>query len=150
MDPRSLSKHEYRQFRKALNIAVEKHEGRFRGGGIHYVFHPLSVMMQCETMKQKIVALLHDVVEDTDMTMEDLSYMGFDLDVLDALSLLTRIEGSGQSYEEYIKMVKLNPLAKAVKICDLKDNINSVDGIGNEQKRDFLKRRWIDALAELS
>ena len=125
------------QFSHALQIAAAAHEDQTREDGITpYVMHSLRVMMAVRNPKAKIVALLHDVIEDTFMTMQILADgdLGFDDDVLDAVELLTR--KIGEPYEDYIKRVKDNPLAREVKQADLFDNLNS-----NESDTAKMKRR---------
>ncbi|MFK8113635.1 MAG: HD domain-containing protein [Rubripirellula sp.] len=107
---------------RAIEIAVDAHRGQTRKDGSPYVLHPLRLMMAVDSIEQKIVAVLHDVVEDTEVTMEEVRAEGFSQDVLAALRLVTHVEGV--SYEDYINRIKPNPIARAVKLADLKDNSN--------------------------
>ena len=124
---------------KALEIARKAHAGQVDKGGDTYIFHPVRVALHCRTETEKIVALLHDVVEDTDVTLDDLRKEGFDTEVLDALQCLTRIEG--EDYMDFIQRVATNPLATQVKIHDLKDNMD-VSRLGGKPhwKMDIYKK----------
>lgn len=124
---------------KALEIARKAHAGQVDKGGDTYIFHPVRVALHCRTETEKIVALLHDVVEDTDVTLDDLRKEGFDTEVLDALQCLTRIEG--EDYMDFIQRVATNPLATQVKMHDLKDNMD-VSRLGGKPhwKMDIYKK----------
>jgi (p)ppGpp synthase/HD superfamily hydrolase len=106
----------------AILISAQAHHGQKRKNGLPYLLHPFRVMLRMKTEKEMIVAILHDVVEDTAITLDDLRSKGFFDDVLAALDLLTKKKG--QAYEEYIGLISRNPLARAVKIADLEDNMN--------------------------
>lgn len=106
--------------KKALKLCFEAHKDQKDKSGIPYVFHPFHLAEQMETEETTIAALLHDVVEDTDFTLEDISEMGFSKDVTDALALLTHDDDT--PYMEYVAKIKGNPVAKAVKLADLAHN----------------------------
>lgn len=106
---------------KALQVALKAHEGQKDKAGADYILHPLAVSGMVETEQEKVVALLHDVVEDSDITLLDLREMGFDDGVVEAVRLLTK---DGTSYDEYLNRIKHNLLARAVKIADLKHNMD--------------------------
>lgn len=107
---------------KALDIAYKAHWGQTDKAGTPYKLHPTRVALHCQTEDEKIVALLHDVVEDTSMTLEELKAQGFSNEVLAALKCLTQIED--EDYQTFIQRVATNPLAVKVKIQDLKDNMD--------------------------
>lgn len=107
---------------KALQIAVQAHAGQKDKSGASYIFHPIRLMMRCNNPNAKIVALLHDVVEDTAATFEDLEAAGFSLEVLAALRLLTHADEA--PYDEYIGSLMSDPIAVEVKIADLEDNMD--------------------------
>lgn len=107
---------------KALKIATKAHDGQTDKGGQPYIFHPIRVALNCETEEEKIVALLHDVVEDTSVTLEDLKAEGFDDDIIKAVKCLTKRKGD--DYEDYIVRVGRNLIARHVKIKDLEDNLD--------------------------
>lgn len=102
---------------RALEIAVESHKTQKQKDGTPYALHPIRLSMSLQTEEEKIVAMLHDVVEDTDWTFEDLEREGFSENVMAALRLLTHTDGS--PYEEYVERLASNPLAKSVKKADL-------------------------------
>jgi (p)ppGpp synthase/HD superfamily hydrolase len=106
--------------KKALKFCFEAHKEQRDKSDMPYVFHPFHLAEQMETEETTIVALLHDVVEDTPYTFADLEQMGFGVDVLDALKLLTHDESV--DYMDYVAEIKKNPIAKAVKMADLRHN----------------------------
>jgi len=107
---------------RAIEISVSAHRNQTRKDGSPYVLHPLRLMMSVDSTAEKIVAVLHDVVEDTDVTFEQLEEEGFPEQILDALRLLTH--RPEVSYEDYISEIQHHPLARSVKLADLKDNSN--------------------------
>lgn len=106
--------------KKALDICFEAHKEQKDKSGMPYVFHPFHLAEQMQTEETVIVALLHDVIEDTNLTLEDIAKEGFGKEILDALRLLTHEKGV--DYKEYVRAIKENPIAKAVKLADLKHN----------------------------
>ena len=98
----------------------EAHKEQVDKTDMPYVFHPFHLAEQMETEETTIVALLHDVVEDTDYTIDDLIKMGFDKTVTNAIALLTH--DNAVEYMDYVRLVKSNPVAKAVKLADLRHN----------------------------
>ncbi len=106
--------------KKAMNICFEAHKKQKDKSGQPYVFHPFHLAEQMETEETTIVALLHDVVEDTSVTLDDLAAEGFSQSVLDAIALMTH--APGVNYMDYVAEIKKNPIAKAVKIADLTHN----------------------------
>lgn len=107
---------------KAVKIAEKAHAGQMDKGGHPYILHPKRVMENCQTTEEKITAILHDVLEDTEITAEDLRKAGFLEEILAALLCLTHREGEG--YMAYIERVCENPLAARVKLADLQDNMD--------------------------
>jgi (p)ppGpp synthase/HD superfamily hydrolase len=107
---------------KAISIAAQAHEGQSDKAGAPYILHPLRVMMKMASDAERITAVLHDIIEDTDWSLEHLRREGFHNEILDALDCLTKHDG--EEYEEFIKRVKLNPLAVKVKSADLEDNLD--------------------------
>lgn len=112
------------QTRKALTICYEAHKDALDKSGAPYVFHPFHLAEQMNDEVTTVVALLHDVVEDTDYTFEMLREAGFGDSVIDALRLLTRTEDirTEEEYLAYVLKIKENPIARAVKIADLRHN----------------------------
>lgn len=130
--------------KKALKLCFEAHKDQVDKSGIPYVFHPFHLAEQMETEETTIVALLHDVVEDTEYTLEDIAKMGFGDNVIKAISLLTH--DNDTDYMDYIREIKNNPVAKAVKLADLKHNsdLSRLDTVDEKA----LKRRekYLEAL----
>ncbi|MBE6630115.1 MAG: bifunctional (p)ppGpp synthetase/guanosine-3',5'-bis(diphosphate) 3'-pyrophosphohydrolase [Ruminococcaceae bacterium] len=108
------------QTKKALRLCFKAHKEQTDKTGMPYVFHPFHLAEQMQDEDSVTVALLHDVVEDTDYTLEDLRQMGFPETVIAALSLLTH--DPAVPYMEYVAAIKPNPLARAVKLADLAHN----------------------------
>ena len=108
---------------RAIEIATEAHKGQFDKSGKDYIGHPLRVMDMGKTEEEKIVGVLHDVIEDTDWTFEALAEEGFSKEVIDALRCVTKLSDN-ENYDDFIERVKKNPLAVAVKINDLTDNMD--------------------------
>lgn len=104
----------------ALAIAKKAHAGQVDKAGIDYIQHPLYVASQVTTEQEKAVALLHDVIEDSDVTADVLLAAGLPSEVVSAVQILTKKKG--QSYQEYLERVKMNDLARVVKLADLKHN----------------------------
>jgi len=137
---------------RALEIAVDAHKKQKQKDGSPYAFHPLRLALSLPDDEQKIVALLHDVVEDTNLTFEDLVAEGFSDTVLAALRLLTHDDGS--PYDEYVERLASNPLARAVKLADLTDNMD-IKRIPQPTERDFARiekyhRAWTRLKGELA
>ena len=106
--------------KKALKLCFEAHKEQVDKSGMPYVFHPFHLAEQMETEETTVVALLHDLVEDTDYTIADLASMGFGKTITDAIALMTHADGV--AYMDYVREIKNNPIAKAVKLADLKHN----------------------------
>lgn len=109
-----------KQTKKALKLCFEAHKNQVDKSGMPYVFHPFHLAEQMADEKSTVVALLHDVIEDTDYTLDNLEEMGFEKDVINALALLTH--NSDTPYMEYVAKIKTNSIAKAVKLADLQHN----------------------------
>ena len=118
--------------KKALKLCFEAHKDQTDKTGLPYVFHPFRLAEQMTDEYTTVTALLHDVVEDTDYTLNDLKEMGYPDEVIQALSLLTHDDGS--EYMDYVKRLKNNPIARAVKLADLKHNsdLSRYDTIDNQ------------------
>ena len=108
---------------RAIEIATEAHKGQFDKSGKDYIGHPLRVMEMGKTEDEKIVGVLHDVVEDSQWTFQELEAEGFSKQITDALRCLTKTS-ENENYDEYIERIKKNPLAVSVKLNDLTDNMD--------------------------
>lgn len=104
----------------AITLAATMHKGQYDKGGNPYILHPLRVMLNATDDDTRIVAVLHDIVEDTEMTLEGLRELKFSNSVIDAIDHLSR--RTEESYDDFIDRVKLNPLVTQVKIWDIEDN----------------------------
>lgn len=109
--------------KRATEIATEAHTGQFDKSGKDYIGHPLRVMEMGNTEEEKIVGILHDVVEDTPWTFDMLEAEGFSQEIIEALKCVTKTS-ENENYDDFIERVKKNPLAVAVKINDLTDNMD--------------------------
>lgn len=119
---------------KAIQIAVLAHNGQVDKGGQPYILHPISVMMKMDTIEEKIVAILHDSIEDSNIKKEELIAFGIPKKLVDEIDLLTR--KNGDSYMQYISKVKTGKIAKKVKLADLETNMD-LNRIGKPTKTDF-------------
>lgn len=106
--------------KKAMKLCFAAHRDQVDKSGLPYVFHPFHVAEQMTTEETTVVALLHDVIEDTSYTPGDLAAMGFPSSVIDALKLLTH--DPRVPYMTYVAEIKMNPIARAVKLADLQHN----------------------------
>ncbi|MEK7992877.1 MAG: HD domain-containing protein [Planctomycetota bacterium] len=106
---------------RALEFAATKHAGHKRKNGDNYIIHPIRVSQEVFTEKQKAIALLHDTLEDTGTTLEELTEQ-FGDEIAASVEVLTHRKG--ESYADYIQRVKKDPDATAVKISDIADNLN--------------------------
>ena len=118
--------------RKAMIIAFNAHLGQLDKSGVPYIYHPIHVAEQMSTEEECIVALLHDTVEDTDVTFEQLE-KDFSNTVIQALKLLTHDESV--PYMDYVRNLKHNPIAKKVKIADLFHNCDENRKEQNEKDK---------------
>ena len=119
---------------KAMVLAYNAHHGQFDKGGVPYIFHPIHLAEEMEEEYATCVALLHDTVEDTAVTLEELS-RDFPREIVEAVELLTHAEGV--DYFDYIRAIKQNPLAVQVKLADLRHNgdPSRISNQGNAEKR---------------
>ena len=120
---------------KAIALATKKHAGQLDKAGQPYILHPLRLMLNVESMDQKMVAVMHDLLEDTDTTIVDLITLGFSQNVIDAVVALTKKEG--ESRLDAAKRIVKNSLARTVKLADLADNMD-LSRIKSPTQRDFM------------
>ena len=106
----------------AISLAAEAHRGQKDKARAPYILHPLRVMLRMETETDRIVAVLHDVVEDSGVTIRDLQKAGYSAEIVEAIKHLTR--SKEEEYDQFIERVKGNTLAVKIKIADLEDNLN--------------------------
>lgn len=108
---------------RAIEIATQAHDGQYDKAGKEYIGHPMRVMEMGETEAEKIVGVLHDVVEDTEWTFEMLAAEGFADEIIVAIRCVTKLS-EDEEYDHFITRVMTNPIAVKVKMNDLKDNMN--------------------------
>ena len=133
---------------KAINLAMQAHEGQVDKTGMPYAGHVMRVMQAGHTIDEKIVGVLHDIVEDTPWTFEALLNEGFPAHIVDALRCVTKLYDD-EPYEEFIQRVKSNPLAVAVKINDLTDNMD-IRRLAEINDKDVQRlRKYLKAYREL-
>ena len=132
--------------KKALKLCFEAHKNQVDKSGLPYVFHPFHVAEQMTDEATTIVALLHDVVEDTDYTLEDLAAEGFGEDILEAVALMTHEDDV--PYLDYVAKLKDNPIARAVKLADLAHNsdLSRIGEVDDETKQRLEKYKKAIAL----
>ncbi len=106
----------------ALNLAVVAHNGQMDKGGEPYIFHSIRVANKCSNIEEKIVAYLHDVIEDTNISSDDLLSQGFPQKIVEAVVSVTKKRG--ENYEDFIKRCGSNPIGRQVKLRDLEDNMD--------------------------
>jgi len=110
---------------RAIEIATSAHKGTLDKGGNPYILHPLRVMLSLKSEAEKIVGVLHDVIEDCpDWTFERQQKEGFSAELLDSLRSVTKNDDD-ENYEEFVKRAKANPIGRNVKIADLVDNLDT-------------------------
>ena len=136
--------------RKAMKIAYQAHHGQFDKAGIPYIFHPLHLAESMDDEFSCCVALLHDTVEDTYVTMEDLMAV-FPPEVTDAVALLTHDDDT--PYFDYVRAIKNNPIARKVKLADLAHNSDKTRCAGSgipEEKLKQLRTKYESAVLILT
>ena len=143
-----LQRDKYNQLLElAIKVATEAHEGQFDKGGKPYFNHPQAVAASLSNTEYKIVAYLHDVCEDTPITLEDLKDMGFTYRIVNSIRLLTRTDKL--TYEQYLRRLRMDSAARAVKIADLKHNMD-ITRIPNPSAKDYARiEKYKKALAFL-
>ena len=125
----------------AARIAYKAHEGQVDVCGMPYIMHPLHVAEQMQTEEEAAAALLHDVIEDTDLTLDDLRTQGISEEVVEAVDLLTN--RGNMSYKDYLLRIKTNPIALAVKLADVTHNMDETRLYGLSEPLDRERsERW--------
>lgn len=123
--------------KKAIKLCCEAHAGQTDKSGLPYVHHPLHLAEQMDDEDSTVVALLHDIVEDTSYTLDDLESMGYGDSVIDALRLLTHDDSV--PYLDYVRDIAKSPLARKVKLADLAHN-SDLTRLDHEPTEQDLKR----------
>jgi hypothetical protein len=129
----------------AIKLATDAHAGQVDEAGEPYILHPLRVMLAMKTNDQRIVAVLHDMVGDSPWTCNDLSSQhGFKTEIVEAVAALTRFRG--EYYFDFIRRLAPNPIARAVKIADLRDKLNPSREIPGDAQLRFRREKYRCAL----
>ncbi len=129
---------------QAISVAIKAHSGQIDKAGQPYILHPLRLMLKFETTEEKIVAVLHDVVEDSDFTFDKLRDIGFPSFIIEALDCLTKREN--EAYQTFISRLSKNELARKIKIEDIKDNLD-LTRLTQVNEKDFLRiKKYSEAL----
>ena len=121
---------------RAIAIAAQAHTGQTDKAGVPYILHPLRMMLSLQSEAERIVAVLHDVIEDTSWTFDDLRAEGFSEEVLAALETVTRRED--ETYEAFVLRAATNPIGRRVKLADLHDN-SDLSRISSPTEKDFAR-----------
>lgn len=132
---------------RAISIAAEAHAGQTDKNGAPYILHPLRVMLRVEGVEARLVAVLHDLVEDTPWTLADLAEEGFSETVLRAIDGLTRREG--EVYLDFVRRAAANELARRVKLADVDDNLDPARVTALSEEHRSLAERYQRARAIL-
>jgi (p)ppGpp synthase/HD superfamily hydrolase len=119
---------------RAIALAAKAHEGQVDKVGAPYILHPLRVMLRCRSTEERIAAVLHDVVEDCNVTLDDLRSEGFSEAVVTAVAALTK--RPGEDYEAFVHRAAADPIGRAVKLADLADN-SDMSRIANPTPKDL-------------
>lgn len=106
----------------AIQLAAEAHSGQQDKAGKPYILHPIRVMLSVSTTEEQIAAILHDTVEDTSVTFEQLSEAGFSAEIISAVRALTKLDG--ESRVDAARRAAKHPIARQVKLADVKDNLD--------------------------
>jgi len=138
---------ELKEYEKALEIAKKAHSGQVDKAGIDYILHPMYLAKQMPTVDLKIIAILHDVLEDSDYTREDLIREGIREEIVEVIEILSRKET--ETYMEYIERVSKHQSAKIIKKVDLKHNMDISRFKNPELINESLLKRYKKALKYL-
>lgn len=131
---------------RAIEIAASAHAGQVDKAGQPYILHPLRLMLAVKNESERITAILHDVVEDTEITIDDLKSEGFSKTVLDAVLALTKIKG--ESRMAAAKRALQNPIARVVKLADVTDNMD-LSRIAEPSEKDFSRLKEYEQVRAL-
>lgn len=131
---------------QAISLAAKQHEGQVDKANAPYILHPLRVMLNVPTIEHKIVAVLHDILEDTETTIEDLYQFGFQEHIIDAIVALTKKQG--ETRLEAAQRARQNPIARVVKLADIKDNMD-LSRIQSPTVKDFERLKEYQQVRDL-
>lgn len=132
----------------AIFLATSAHKGQKDKQGLPYILHPLRVMLKLNGPLAQMVAVLHDTLEDTPVTLGMLRLLNYPREVVDAVVAISRMKRV-ENYTDYIERCRKNNLARLVKLVDITDNLDRIDGLPDADERERLRRRYTDAKAAL-
>ncbi|ANF96092.1 HD domain-containing protein [Paenibacillus bovis] len=132
---------------RAIILATRAHAGQIDRSGQPYILHPLRVMLKMSSEEARIVAVLHDVLEDTDVTAHDLAAEGFSEEIVEAVQAMSRQED--EDYEDFVLRAKQNSLARTVKMADIEDNMDPSRNVEPSEKDMERLSKYGKALDEL-
>lgn len=131
---------------RAIQIAAKAHAGQVDKAGQPYILHPIRVMLSVQSLDERLAAILHDVVEDTELSLEDLADEGFTPEVIEAVRALTK--ELGESRIQAAQRAAQNPIARVVKLADVTDNMD-LSRIPEPTEKDFARLREYQAVREI-
>jgi len=131
---------------RAIQIAAKAHAGQVDKAGQPYILHPIRVMLSVQSLQERLAAILHDVVEDTELSLEDLADEGFTPEVIEAVRALTK--ELGELRIQAAQRAAQNPIARVVKLADVTDNMD-ISRIPEPTERDFARLREYQAVCEI-
>lgn len=132
---------------RAIEIAAGAHRGQLNKADEPFILHPLRVMMACSSQPEQIVAVLHDVVEKTNSTLVDLRAEGLADDLVAAVDAMTRREG--ETYAAFVDRAARHPIARAVKVADLRENLDMVRRADTMHSNEQRAQKYLQALRAL-
>ncbi len=132
--------------KRAIQIAAQAHDGQTDKGGEPYILHPLRVMLRMTSEEERIVGVLHDVVEDSDYTFEKLAHEGFGEIIVDAIRALTKFPG--ESRLAAAKRAAANPIARNVKLADNSENLD-LNRIPNPTEKDLTRLKEYEQVRQI-
>ena len=131
-------------------LVTDLHRHQRDQAGQPYILHVLRVMLAMHTEAERLVALLHDVVEDGHLTLDDLRARGYAAAVVAAVDAISRRSDAGETYRAFIARAGQNPLAARVKLADLRDNLGRLDALPDRDRAASLHQRYTDAIRAIT
>ena len=133
------------ELEKAIALAAFLHVGQEDLAGNPYIMHPMRVMAKVKTYDAMVVAALHDLIEDTDITLDDLKELGFREEIIEAVDAVSKRDG--EEYMDYVARAAANPIGLEVKLSDLKDNLDKTRKLPDDERSKKKIRKYKKAMA---
>lgn len=133
------------ELEKAIALAAILHVGQVDLTGNPYIMHPMRVMTGVRTYDEMVVAALHDLIEDTDITLEDLEELGFRKEIVEAVDAVSKRDG--EEYMDYVARAAANPIGIKVKLSDLRDNLDKTRKLPDDERSKKKIRKYKKAMA---